>query len=140
MQDCIFCKIVSGEFESSKIYEDDKILAFLDVQPITKGHTLIIPKKHTEFISETNEDILGHIFKVSKKINVALRKSGIKCEAVGYILADGKSANQEVPHVHLHLVPRNEGDDFGLKFPEGYPKMSKREDLNNQAEKIKKQI
>tara|TARA_B100002003_G_scaffold248056_1_gene280992 strand:- start:90 stop:587 length:498 start_codon:yes stop_codon:yes gene_type:complete len=137
---CLFCKIIKGELESSKIYEDKKILAFLDIQPVNFGHILIIPKKHAEFISEVEDSILAHMFKISKKLNNALRKTDIKCNGVNYFLADGEEAMQEVPHVHLHLFPRYKRDGFGLKFPKRYFKLPSRNKLNEVAEKIRKQL
>ncbi|PIR93593.1 HIT family protein [Candidatus Falkowbacteria bacterium CG10_big_fil_rev_8_21_14_0_10_39_11] len=139
-KDCLFCRIVNRELEVSKIYEDKKIIAFLDVQPVNPGHVLLIPKKHAEFISEVDDSTLGQMFKVSKKINKALRRSGIKCNGVNYFLADGEEAMQEVPHVHLHLFPRHKGDGFGLNFPKRYFKLPSRNKLNEIAEKIKKQL
>ena len=137
---CIFCEIIKGKLEASKIYETSKILAFLDIQPVNPGHILIIPKKHSEFISEVDDSTLSHMFKVSKKLNNALRNSDIKCNGVNYFLADGKEAMQEVPHVHLHLFPRYKKDGFALKFPKKYFNLPSRNKLNKIAEKIKKQL
>jgi histidine triad (HIT) family protein len=139
MSECIFCKIVNGELPSSKIYEDKEILAFLDVQPVNPGHILIIPKKHSEFVAGVESKVLGDMFKLSKKVNQALRESGVKCKGIDYFLADGKEANQEMPHVHLHVFPRYKGDGFGFKFPKGYyGKQPSRTELNSLADQIKK--
>jgi histidine triad (HIT) family protein len=138
IMDCIFCKIVKGEIPCYKIYEDEKILAFLDIQPINLGHTLIIPKKHAELIAELEDELVGEIFKVAKKINIALRKSEVNCKGINFQLADGESAGQEVPHVHVHVIPRYKDDGFGLKFPLNYENKPSKEELENIAEKIRK--
>ena len=138
MADCVFCKIVSGEYTSSKIYEDDSILAFMDIQPVNKGHLLIIPKKHVELIADLDDDTSAKMIKLANKINNALRKSGVKLEGVNYFLADGEAAGQEVFHTHLHLIPRFKGDGFGFIFPDGYRVLlPERNELNSIAEKIK---
>ncbi len=138
MTDCVFCKIIDGTYTSSKIYEDDTILAFMDIQPVNKGHLLIIPKKHVELIADLDDDTSGKMFVLANKINIALRKSGVKLEGINYFLADGEAAGQEVFHTHLHLIPRFKNDGFGIIFPEGYRKiLPEREELNVIAEKIK---
>lgn len=138
MIDCAFCKIIDGTYTSSKIYEDGKILSFMDIHPVNKGHILIVPKKHVELIADLDDETSGKMFILAKKINRALRKSGIKLEGINYFLADGEAAGQEVAHAHLHIFPRFKGDGFGLKFPEEYRKaLSDRSELNNLAEKIK---
>ena len=138
MADCVFCKIVSGEYTSSKIYEDETMLAFMDIQPVNKGHLLIIPKKHVELIADLDDDTSAKMIKLAKRINNALRKSGVKLEGVNYFLADGEAAGQEVFHTHLHLIPRFKDDGFGFIFPEGYRViLPERDELNTIAEKIK---
>ncbi len=141
MTDCAFCKIVSGEFESSKIYEDEFLFAFMDIQPVNKGHILIIPKKHVELIADLDDETSAKMFVIAGKINKALRKSELRLEGLNYFLADGESAGQEVFHTHLHLIPRFKGDGFGLKFPEGYRvNLPKRKELEQIAENIKSNL
>jgi len=136
--DCVFCNIISGEFECSKVYEDDILLAFMDINPINTGHILIIPKEHIELAADLNDETSGKIFILAKKINISLRKSGIRIEGINYFLADGEAAGQEVFHTHLHIIPRFKNDGFGFIFPEGYRKiLYAREKLNKIAEKIK---
>ncbi|MBT4111326.1 HIT domain-containing protein [Candidatus Woesearchaeota archaeon] len=137
MNDCLFCKIVKKEIPITKIYEDKKVLAILDIQPVNDGHVLIIPKKHAVLITELDDNLTSHLFKVAKKINISLRKSGLKCEGVNYFLADGEAAMQEVPHVHLHVFPRYKKDGFGLKFAKKYFKLPSRKKLDIIAKKIK---
>ena len=138
MADCVFCKIVSGEYTSSKIYEDDSILAFMDIQPVNEGHILITPKKHVELIADLDDETSAKMMKLAKRINNALRKSGVRLEGVNYFLADGEAAGQEVFHTHLHLIPRFKDDGFGFIFPEGYRViLPEREKLNTIADSIK---
>ncbi|MCI0449529.1 MAG: HIT family protein [Chlorobi bacterium] len=138
MADCVFCKIIDGTYSGSKVYEDEGIIAFMDIQPVNQGHILIVPKKHVELIADLDDETSGKMFVLAGKINKALRKSGLKLEGINYFLADGEAAGQEVFHTHLHVFPRFEGDGFGLKFSENYRKvLPDRNKLNNIAEKIK---
>lgn len=134
--DCIFCKIIKGEIPCYKILEDDKFIAFLDIKPINVGHTLVVPKKHSQFISEMDDSDLEKIMVFVKKINNTLRKSLIKCQAINFEIADGKEAGQEIPHVHLHLIPRFSDDGYSHKYPKNYNKSISSEDFKKVAEKI----
>jgi len=136
MKDCVFCKIVDGTFTSSKVFEDNDILAFMDIQPVNVGHVLIIPKKHIEKATDLNESLAGKIFALAGKINKAIMKSEIKSEGVNYFLADGEAAGQEVFHVHLHIIPRFRKDGFGLYFPAGYKNKHEIAELDKAANKI----
>ena len=101
--DCIFCKIINGDIPSYKIYEDEVVLAFLDVNPYNPGHTLIVPKKHTLDINSIDDETLMHILKVSKKISKLLTDK-LKCE--GFTLIQNNGFVQEVKHFHLHVIPK----------------------------------
>jgi histidine triad (HIT) family protein len=140
MQDCIFCKIVKGEIPSSKVYEDDLVLAILDIKPVNPGHALVISKEHQKYISDLDDKISARIISVANRINEAIRKSEIKREDINYFLADGETAGQEIPHVHLHIIPRFKNDGFGLKFPKEYGKMISGEELEESASDIKKHL
>jgi histidine triad (HIT) family protein len=141
MPDCVFCKIIDGTFENSNIYEDGSLISFMDTQPVNAGHILIVPKKHIELIAELDDETTAKMFVLAKRINKALRKTGIKLEGINYFLADGEAAGQEVYHAHLHIFPRFAGDGFGLKFPAGYRvELPKREDLDLMAKSIRKKF
>ena len=103
--DCIFCKIVKGEAPAKKVYENEKVLAFLTIGPISRGHLLVIPKKHFENIFDIDEDYLKEIIFATKKISQKLKKN-LKADGVNILHASGKDAQQSVFHFHLHLVPR----------------------------------
>jgi histidine triad (HIT) family protein len=135
--DCIICQLVNEEIEVTKVYEDDSVVAVMDIQPINPGHLFISPKKHVEFMSELDEELGAHLFKIAMKLVDALRKSELKCEGVNLFLADGEVAGQEIPHVHLHVVPRIRGDGFGLRFDESYFRLPEREELEQAASSIR---
>jgi len=109
MADCIFCKIVKGDIPSFKVYEDDTVFAFADINPISDGHTLIIPKKHAENIWEIPADDLAAIHRASKKVADAL-KSSLNLDGVAVLQLNGRGVNQVVMHYHLHLIPHISGN------------------------------
>lgn len=108
MEDCIFCKIIKGEIPSFKVYEDDKVLAFEDINPISEGHTLIIPKNHAENLWEISAEDLAAIHLASKKVADAI-KEALNPIGVAALQLNGRGANQVVMHYHLHLIPRSSG-------------------------------
>ena len=109
MEDCIFCKIIKGDIPSFKVYEDDRVFAFEDINPISTGHTLVIPKTHAENLWEIPEQDLSAVHKASKKIIAAI-KEALKPSGVACLQLNGRGANQVVMHYHLHLIPRS-GDE-----------------------------
>ncbi|MFX1564470.1 MAG: HIT family protein [Promethearchaeota archaeon] len=138
--DCIFCKIVAKEIPANVVYEDGEIIAFLDIRPINPGHTLVIPKAHTANLKELDSQLGGRLFQVAGQIAAALRKSGLRCEGINVWLADGKAAFQEVPHIHIHVIPRFEGDGLRLQVGPDYGKTPPDEKMQQQAEKIRQAL
>lgn len=136
MDSCIFCKIVRGEIPCDKIYEDNDILAFLDVNPVNPGHALIIPKKHYSSLIEIPEKELGKVMKTVKKIIPGLLKSQNVC-AFNLFQNNGKEAGQDVFHVHFHLIPRRDGDGHDIKLK--VEKISP-EDMKKIAGRIRKEL
>lgn len=112
MSDCIFCKIVKGELPSSKVYEDEKTLAFLDISPVNIGHTLVIPKEHFKNILETPEDIIAHMMRVVKKVSHGLE--ALTIDGINITMNNKEAAGQIVFHSHIHVIPRHQGDGFGM--------------------------
>lgn len=108
---CIFCQIVKGEISSEKVYENDRILAFLDISPISKGHTLVIPKEHYQDLSSTPDYIFSELAVTTKKLAQAV-KEGVKADAFNLGLNNGRIAGQIVPHVHFHIIPRFKDDSL----------------------------
>ena len=113
---CEFCAIVAGEGPAIRIYEDDRCLAILDIRPFTRGHTLIIPKRHTVDITDTPAPTLAAMMALGQRIALAAR-SGLGASGSNLAINDGKSAFQSVFHIHLHVVPRRDGDK--LSFAKG---------------------
>jgi histidine triad (HIT) family protein len=109
MQECIFCKIVKGEIPCVKIFEDNRVLAFADINPILNGHTLIIPRTHAENIWEIDPDDLAAIHRASKTVAGAM-KASLHPGGIALLQLNGRSVNQVVMHYHLHLIPRGEND------------------------------
>ena len=137
---CIFCDIVNGKAPSSMIYQDKKCSVFMDIQPVNEGHILIIPNKHATYLDDLDPDIGAHIFYIGQKMASAIRKSDIRCEGINFFIADGVEAGQEVFHVHLHVIPRFEGDGFGLKYGKTNFIKRTRLELDKTASKIKNLI
>lgn len=108
-QDCVFCKIVAGEIPCDKLYEDENAIAFLDVNPLTDGHVLVIPRKHYQFVHEIDKDVMAVFFSVISKVCEAVQK-GLDSGGYNIICNNGYVAGQVVPHVHFHIVPRNAKD------------------------------
>jgi histidine triad (HIT) family protein len=133
MPDCIFCKIVAGQIPCTKVYEDAVCLAFMDIGPISPGHTLIIPKKHYEAVSEMSPEEVAALFRPVSFLAAAV-KAAVKADGLNVLQNNGASAGQAVPHLHIHLIPRWPGDGLGFRWP------AKKADfavLAQQAEAIK---
>ena len=129
---CIFCKIIN-EKEALKIYEDEKTVCLLDINPISYGHCLIIPKKHFKNIFDISEEYLREVISTSKKVS-KLIKQKLNATGVNILHASGKSAQQSVFHFHLHLVPRYKNDGLDT-----WPKSDyKEKSLKEVYQKIKK--
>ena len=110
MQDCIFCKIIKKEIPCEKIYEDKNFLAFFDIEPVSFVHTLIIPKKHIVWMKDADDFTISEIFKLTKKLMLAIEK-GLKCD-----FAQVSIVGEDVPHFHIHLIPRYFNDNLP-RFP-----------------------
>jgi histidine triad (HIT) family protein len=128
---CIFCKIVAGEIPASKIYEDEKCLAFLDVNPVTHGHTLLIPKEHYQSISDTPDELVAYLFVRAKELMIKIKKA----MSADYVALS--VVGTEVPHFHIHLIPRNHGDGLAGFWP---TKEYGEGEKDAVAEKIRKEI
>ena len=133
MSDCIFCKIVSGEQDAYVVFEDERVLSFLDIRPIRTGHTLIIPKSHYETILDIPDDELAYLIQIVKKVAKQIKK---KLNAIGFRIASNnyRPAGQIIPHIHFHILPVTAEVPFKLKFKR--KKVSKG-DLEKIAEKIR---
>jgi histidine triad (HIT) family protein len=130
---CVFCEIIAGRSESSQVYQDGLVVAFLDIRPLTPGHLLVVPREHAADLDGLDEGLGARVFAVAHRLARALRRSGLPCEGVNMFLADGAAAGQEVFHVHLHVIPRNPGDGFRLKARRRTPG---RDELDAQAASV----
>jgi len=137
LNNCIFCKIIGGAIPASVVYEDEHALAFMDINPVNPGHTLVVPKAHFQEVGEMDEAIGAHLFKVAMRVEKALRKSGLRCEGINILQNNGAAAFQDVMHVHLHVIPRYRGDDLKVHWG---AKSAERQDLEEAAKSIKKQM
>ncbi|AGT27366.1 HIT family protein [Borrelia miyamotoi] len=116
MSECIFCKIVKDEVACYKVYEDELVLAFLDINPLNIGHTLVIPKQHSNDALDMSDEFNGQILRVCNKVALSLKKLGSSiCRGINIYTAIGSDAGQVIFHTHFHVVPRFQGDNFGFK-------------------------
>ncbi len=111
---CVFCAIVAGDAPAIRIHEDDEFLAILDIRPFTRGHTLVIPRRHTVDLTDTPAGTLTGMTAIGQRIANAARASGLHADGANIAINDGKAAFQTVFHVHLHVVPRRDGDKLAL--------------------------
>lgn len=133
---CIFCQIANKQIPAKIVYEDAEVIAFLDINPMALGHTLIIPKNHTENIFNIEDKVLQNIANVAKKISLVV-KERLGAEGVNLLHASGRAAEQSIPHFHLHVVPRKDGD--GINFNDWWLTKIKKLD-DSQLEEIVKLI
>ena len=139
MSDCLFCKIVDGSIPSTKVYEDEHVFAFMDIFPLSKGHTLLIPKKHHENVYEMSPEEAGQLFSVAPKIASAL-KASFQPAGINLLNNNGAPAGQSVFHFHLHFIPRYDQTD-GLKVTwQTKEKQYTPEMFSEYAEKIREQL
>ena len=135
-QSCQFCKLVRKEDDASIVFEDEKTMAFLDIRPVNDGHILVIPKTHYENIYEIPDDEIANVYKTVKKVASAVKKS-VKAEGISVTQHNGRAALQRVFHMHVHVIPRYEGQRFPR--PDELS-LAKREKLEEVAEKIRKNL
>lgn len=133
MDDCIFCKIAAGVIPSATVYEDEEFRAFLDLGPASKGHTLIVPKKHAKDVTELDEQTAGKALVLAGRIGEAMKK-GLGCTGFNVVANTGVSAGQTIFHFHMHVIPRY---DDGEKIVEWVPGSNTEEERAEILEAIK---
>ncbi|ERJ12485.1 HIT family protein [Haloplasma contractile] len=139
MKDCIFCKIINNEIPSFKLYENEYILAFLDISQVTKGHVLIIPKEHYKDIHELDETAAKNIFKNVPELATAV-KEAFNASGINIVNNNGEAAGQTVFHYHVHIIPRyNEKDGFRTIFTNNMDRYTN-DDLKQIANQIKDKL
>lgn len=140
MDDCIFCKIIKGEIPSTKVYEDDDILAFLDISQTTPGHTLVVPKKHVKDIFAYDEKLAAKVFSKLPMLARAVKESDPAIKGINILNNNGEVAYQSVFHSHIHIIPRySENDTFSINFTDNGDSYTP-EKLNEIAARISKHI
>ena len=135
-QDCIFCKIIEGEIPSFKVYEDDDTLAFMDINPASDGHALVVPKAHAKDVHAITDESISQTVVAAKKVAAAVEKT-VTPGGINLVQCNGPAAGQSVFHFHMHVLPRREGDDLKLNWGLRPGDMDA---IGELAEKIKKNI
>jgi histidine triad (HIT) family protein len=142
-ESCNFCKIVSGKAQVSTVYEDDRVLAFMDLHPANVGHTLVVPREHWETIYDIPEKVLADVFAVIKRISVAVKKA-VGAEGISILQFNEGAAGQSVRHFHVHVIPRFRGDAMSkfirTTLGHGGFEKAERHDLDEIAKKIKENL
>ena len=136
----VFSDILVGKLPAEFIHKDELVTAFLDIQPITDGHVLVIPNKKAASLDELKPEYGERMFNIAQKVALALKKTNLACEGINFFLADGQAAGQTVFHLHLHVFPRFEGDGFGWNLPNRYYSPPEPKVLSRHCEEIKKQM
>lgn len=134
--ECPFCAIVAGEGPASVVHEGEETLAFMDLNPATEGHALVIPRDHASGLAGLDPSIGGRLFEVGMRVAGAARET-LSPDGINFFLADGEAAGQEVFHVHLHVVPRYEGDDVAFVADQS---TAERATLDSLAERLGKRV
>jgi histidine triad (HIT) family protein len=120
MNDCLFCKIVAGEIPAEKVYEDEYTLAFLDINPVNPGHTLVVPKTHATNIFDISAEAWGHVCETARRIAGSIEKA-VGARGINLMMNNREHAGQVIDHVHIHLIPRHTGDGLRLWPQKPYP-------------------
>ena len=129
-EDCIFCQIVQKKMPAGILFENDLVMAFLDIRPVNDGHCLVIPKIHIVEVDEiSSKEILSELFLIGQQMHKLLKAKLPEVTGFNYLIANGKDAGQEVFHVHLHIIPRKPDDGFGFKFGPNYGKTLSKDDV-----------
>ncbi|GAA1480329.1 HIT family protein [Gordonia sinesedis] len=117
MSSCVFCEIVAGSAPARKVYSDDTVVGFLDIRPVTRGHTLLVPRTHSSGLADLDPQAGADLFTAGQRVASAMKSSALRADGVNLAVNDGRSAFQTVFHTHLHVVPRRTGDR--LRFATG---------------------
>ena len=132
MMDCVFCRIAKGEISSTVVYEDERVVAFLDISPLNWGHTLVVPKSHCCKLWECQDEDLAALARAVKKLVLAVQQA-VDADGINVVQNNGRAAEQIVPHVHFHVIPRFDGDGYELPH-------SKKSYGQGEAEELGKRI
>ncbi len=131
--DCIFCQILAGDLPATVVDEDEHTVAFMDINPWTRGHAVVIPRRHARGLFEISDDDLGHVVRAGKRLATRMRET-LRCDGVNLINSAEPAAWQTIFHFHLHVIPRYEGDPLELPIR---PERAAHEDLEPVAAEIR---
>ena len=137
MEECVFCKIVGGEIPSTKVFENENVLSFLDIQPAAKGHALVIPKKHYATLLDMPHEELRAVVEAVQKVAAATMVALPGVEGFNVLQSNHEVAGQVIPHVHFHVIPRAKGDKLSFAWEQGKAEM---EELKKYAELVKEKM
>lgn len=143
---CVFCQIANGEIPASRVHEDDQCLAFMDIHPLGRGHVLVVPRQHIVQSTDTDPAVTAHLFAVAHRILAAQRELGWGLEGTHLLLNDGRAANQTVPHMHVHVIPRERGDALrsigrlALHVTRVFGPATRRAELDRQADLLRRRL
>jgi histidine triad (HIT) family protein len=112
-EDCIFCKVLAGEIPSERVYEDEHVVGVMDINPWTRGHAVVIPRRHATNLFEISDEDLGHVAVGAKRLATKMRDT-LGCDGVNLLQSNGPAAWQTIFHLHMHVIPRYEGDPLQL--------------------------
>jgi histidine triad (HIT) family protein len=112
---CVFCQILAGKVPASVVLENDLVIAFLDIRPANPGHTLVVPRRHVHSFTDLTSTEVAQVALCGQRVAAALKRGAVPCEGITVSLADGAAAGQDVPHTHLHIIPRRATDGFGWR-------------------------
>tara|TARA_Y100000310_G_C20697611_1_gene826804 strand:- start:4723 stop:5136 length:414 start_codon:yes stop_codon:yes gene_type:complete len=137
MDDCIFCKIGKGEIPSTKLYEGGNVLSFLDINPASKGHALVIPKKHYHTLLDMPHEEMKEVMEIVQKIAAAVMTTIPGTEGFNIIQSNNEVAGQVIPHVHFHIIPRSKDDKLNFAWEQGN---AEQEELEKYAKLVKDKL
>ena len=128
-EQCVFCEIVHGTSPASLVYQDETVVAFMAIQTITQGHMLVLPREHAVLMTDLNEAAAMRTFKIARRL-AAVARHTLGASGINLLVMDGEAAYQDVPHFHIHVIPRYPRDGFGLTFPPSYENAPARAQLD----------
>jgi histidine triad (HIT) family protein len=135
--DCIFCRIVADEIPATFVHRGATATAFMDINPVTPGHLLVIPNRHHASLADTPVETWAHVMRIAQRLGKALRASSVPADGINLYVADGEVAGQEVPHLHIHVIPRTASDGFRIVTGGSAGQAPARDALERAAEAIK---
>ncbi|MGH7468801.1 MAG: HIT family protein [Longimicrobiales bacterium] len=138
-QTCVFCRIIGAEEMVSIVHEDDRAIAFLDIQPVSRGHTLVVSKDHYATLFDMPDDLAAHCLALARRIGPGLQRA-TGADAVNLFSANGRAGGQDVLHFHFHLIPVRSGQQFALQLPPEDGVVPMRSDLDITAARISRAI